>query len=108
MDRRHFLATTATGVIGATGVIDATNIWSQDATNTSRHRKKIAALSTTYHVRSHSDNFITRFLEGYWINDQYFPPPCDVSSLYVEQEHAADISQRLASSWGVSKYPNIQ
>lgn len=108
MDRRHFLATTATGVIGATGVIDATNIWSQDATNTSRHRKKIAALSTTYHVRSHSDNFITRFLEGYWINEKYFASPCDVASLYVEQEHAADISQRLAGSWGVSKYPNIQ
>ena len=108
MDRRHFLATTATGVIGATGVIDATNIWSQDATHTSRHRKKIAALSTTYHVRSHSDNFITRFLEGYWINEKYFASPCDVASLYVEQEHAADISQRLAGSWGVSKYPNIQ
>jgi len=31
-------------------------------------RKKIAAITTTYHVRSHADNFITRFLEGYWIN----------------------------------------
>jgi len=38
-------------------------------------RKKIAAISSTYHVRSHSDNFITRFLEGYWINDKYYPPP---------------------------------
>jgi hypothetical protein len=28
-------------------------------------KKKIACLSSTYHVRSHSDNFITRFLEGY-------------------------------------------
>jgi hypothetical protein len=28
-------------------------------------RKRLACLSSTYHVRSHSDNFITRFLEGY-------------------------------------------
>src|SRR5262245_66226744 len=50
-------------------------------------RKKIAALSTTYHVRSHSDNFITRFLEGYWINDRYYPPPCDIVSLFTDQVH---------------------
>jgi len=48
-------------------------------------RKKIAALCTTYHVRSHADNFITRFLEGYWINERYYPPPCDVVSLYMDQ-----------------------
>lgn len=75
--------------------------------STSR-RKKIAALSTTYHIRSHSDNFITRFLEGYWINNQYHEPPCDVASIYIEQEHDADVSIRLANSWGVSKYPTIQ
>ncbi|MCW5978596.1 MAG: hypothetical protein KIT09_10990 [Bryobacteraceae bacterium] len=64
-------------------------------------RKKIAALSTTYHVRSHSDNFITRFLEGYWINEKYYPPPCDIVSLYVEQTHAADISRRLSMAYGL-------
>ena len=57
--------------------------------------KNLAALSTAYHVRSHSDNFITRFLEGYWINHDYFPPPCEVVSLYVEQEHPQDVSRRL-------------
>ena len=40
-----------------------------------QQRKKIAALSTTYHVRSHTDNFVTRFLEGYWINEKYYPSP---------------------------------
>jgi len=29
-----------------------------------QRRPRIAALATTYHVRSHADNFITRFLEG--------------------------------------------
>src|SRR2546425_13219202 len=63
-------------------------------------RKKIAAISTTYHVRSHSDNFITRFLEGYWINDNYYPPPCDVVSLYMDQTHPADIGYRLSQAYG--------
>jgi hypothetical protein len=70
-------------------------------------RKKIAALSTTYHVRSHSDNFITRFLEGYWIGDAYHPPPCDVVSLFVDQIHPADISQRLIEAYGLRKSPTI-
>ncbi len=70
-------------------------------------RKKIAALSTTYHVRSHSDNFITRFVEGYWINDKYYPPPCDVVSLFTDQVHANDISRRLAAAYGFKIYPTI-
>src|SRR5256885_11056315 len=61
-------------------------------------RKKIAAISSTYHVRSHSDNFITRFLEGYWINDKYYPPPCDIVSLYLDQVHPADIAHRLSAA----------
>lgn len=63
-------------------------------------RKRVAALSTTYHVRSHSDNFITRFLEGYWINDKYHEPPGDVVSLYMDQLHPADIGQRLSMAYG--------
>ena len=70
-------------------------------------RRKIAALSTTYHVRSHSDNFITRFLEGYWINDEYHPSPCDVVSLYTDQVHSNDISRRLAAAYGFKIYPTI-
>ena len=61
---------------------------------------RIAAISTTYHVRSHSDNFITRFLEGYWINEQYYPPPCQIVSLYMDQVHPADIGHRLSSAYG--------
>ena len=55
-------------------------------------RKKIAALSTTYHVRSHSDNFITRFLEGYWINEKYYPPPADV---VFRIDHVAALQQQV-------------
>jgi hypothetical protein len=70
-------------------------------------RKKIAALSTTYHVRSHSDNFITRFLEGYWINDRYFPPPCDVVSLFTDQVRSNDIGRRLAAAYNLRVAPTI-
>lgn len=70
-------------------------------------RKKIAAISSTYHVRSHTDNFVTRFLEGYWINDQYYPPPCDIVSLYLDQTHPADIGHRLASAYGFPVVPSI-
>jgi hypothetical protein len=64
-------------------------------------RKRIACLSSTYHVRSHSDNFITRFLEGYWIHEKYYEPPFEVASLWMDQVHPADIGHRLARAYGV-------
>ena len=70
-------------------------------------RKKVAAISTTYHVRSHSDNFITRFLEGYWIGDKHYEPPCDIVSLYLDQVHPADIAHRLSSAYGFPIKPSI-
>lgn len=101
MNRRTFITTVA----GAAGGCFLPGPRSLSARN---RRKRIAALSTTYHVRSHSDNFITRFLEGWWINDTYHEPPCDVASLFVEQEHDADIGNRLARSWGVRTFPTIR
>jgi hypothetical protein len=64
-------------------------------------KKKIACLSSTYHVRSHSDNFITGFLEGYWIHEKYYEPPFQVASLWMDQLHPADIGHRLAGAYGV-------
>ncbi len=64
-------------------------------------RKKIACLSSTYHIRSHSDNFITRFLEGYWIHEKYYEQPFEVASLWMDQIHPADVGQRLAKAYGV-------
>ncbi len=63
-------------------------------------KKRIAGLASTYHVRSHSDNFITRFLEGYWINDEFHEPPFGLASLYMDQIHPADIGQRLSMAYG--------
>jgi len=66
---------------------------------TSGQRKKIAAITTTYFVRSHADDIITRFLEGYWIGDRFYPPPCDIIALYMDQVHPADIDYRLAATY---------
>jgi len=90
MKRREFLAVTASApLLGQSS------------------RKRIACLSSTYHVRSHSDNFITRFLEGYWIHEKYYEPPFDVASLWMDQTHAGDIGQRLANAYGVSVAKSI-
>jgi hypothetical protein len=70
-------------------------------------RKRIACLSSTYHVRSHSDNFITRFLEGYWVGDKYYEPPFQVASLWMDQVHPADIGHRLAKAYGVRSATTI-
>jgi hypothetical protein len=75
------------------------------AADTSRIR--LAALSTTYHTRSHTDNFVTRFLEGYWIHDKFYEPQCDVASLYMDQLHPADIGHKLAGAYGFPVKPTI-
>ncbi|MBI4910152.1 MAG: hypothetical protein HY820_41425 [Acidobacteria bacterium] len=71
-------------------------------------KKRIACLSSTYHVRSHSDNFITRFLEGYWIGDRYYEPPFTVASLWMDQVHPADIGNRLAAAYNVRVSSSIE
>jgi hypothetical protein len=63
-------------------------------------KPRIAALTTTYFVRSHADDIITRFLVGYWINERYYPSPCDVVSLYIDQVHPADVGYRLSTAFG--------
>ena len=68
---------------------------------------RIAAISTSYYFRSHSDNFITRFLEGHWIGPVFHPPSCEIVSIYVDQIRQTDISQRLAMAYGVRTCSSI-
>lgn len=70
-------------------------------------KKKIACVSSTYHVRSHSDNFITRFLEGYWVHERYYEPPFQVMSLWMDQVHPGDIGQRLSQAYGLRQATSI-
>ncbi len=68
MTRRDFLSTSA----GAAALL----LPGPRPASGQSGRKRVAMISSTYHVRSHSDNFITRFLEGYWIGDKYHESPC--------------------------------
>ncbi len=70
-------------------------------------QKRIAAISTAYFVRSHSDDIITRELEGYWIGDRFYPPPVRIVSLYQDQIAPADVGQKLAMAYGVSTRKSI-
>ncbi len=90
MQRREVLAAAAAAPLAAAG-----------------GRKKIACISSTYHVRSHSDNFITRFLEGYWIGPDYHEPPFDMVSLYIDQIHPADIGVKLSQAYGFPVHKTI-
>lgn len=82
MNRREFVAAAAAAPLAAQSP-----------------KKRIACISSTYHVRSHSDNFITRFLEGYWIHEKHYDPPFDVASLWMDQIHPGDIGQRLSTAY---------
>jgi len=62
-------------------------------------KKRIACLSSTYNVRAHSDNIITRLLEGRWIGPKYYEPEFEIVALWMDQKHPADIGQRLSKAY---------
>jgi hypothetical protein len=70
--------------------------------------KKIAAICTSFYLRSHADNFVTRLLEGYWIDQEYYRPPCEVASLYVDQTHRADVSRKLSLAYDIPIFSSVR
>jgi len=64
-------------------------------------RKRLAAIATAYPIGSNADDLITRFLQGYWINDDFHPPACDIASLYTLQVPANDVGRRLAAAYRI-------
>ena len=69
--------------------------------------KKVAAICSSFHLRSHADNFVTRLLEGYWIDQEYYRPPCEVASLYVDQIHRADVSRKLSLAYDIPIFSSV-
>jgi hypothetical protein len=65
------------------------------------HRKKLAAITASYTMRSTADNLISRFLHGCWINDDYHQPACDIASLYVHQVNSTDVAHRIAAAYQI-------
>ncbi len=66
-----------------------------------RPRKKIAAIAESYLIHSTADLIVSRFLEGYWINDDFYKPPYDVASLYIDRMPAADVGARVSTAYGL-------
>jgi hypothetical protein len=58
-------------------------------------------------MHSDADNLITRILQGYWVNDEFHPPECDVASLYLHQAGAGDVGRRIATACGVQVTPSV-
>lgn len=70
-------------------------------------RKRLAAIAASYTMHSSADNLITRILQGYWINDDFHPPACDVASLYLHHTGASDVGRRIAAAFGVQVTPSV-
>jgi hypothetical protein len=64
-------------------------------------RKKLAAIVTDYRVHSDADAVITRFLEGFWINNDFEHAGCDIGSLYVKRIHPTDVASRISAAYQV-------
>lgn len=94
--RRDFCKTAITAVAGLS--LPA----SFSAASPARGRR-IAAIVVTYGLRTHADNLVTRILEGYWINERFYPPPFEVASVFVlhpPKDNRGDLSKRLSESYG--------
>jgi len=72
------------------------------------NRKKIAAVVTTYHPRSHADVIVTKFMKGFPTDDGLIEPRVELASIYLDQIHENDIGQELASEHNVPIYQSIR
>jgi hypothetical protein len=70
-------------------------------------RKKLAAIAASCALRSPADNLITRFLEGYWLDNDFHQSPCEIASVYVDRIAAGDIAHRLAAAYQFPVMPSI-
>ena len=64
-------------------------------------RKNLAAIVTGYQIHSDADAVITRFLEGFWINDDFEHTDCDIASLYVKRIQPNDVASRISAAYQV-------
>ena len=70
--------------------------------------KRLAAVLVGYVIRWHGDNIVTRLMEGYWINQTFYPPRCRISSLYTHAVPSYDVGRRAAEAHGVEVFPSIR
>jgi hypothetical protein len=98
IDRRSFL-TASTLFVGASAISGPAAADAPRARLPRRSKpaeKKIALVATTYHYLSHAYHIAGRFLDGYSKGEEHHFPEFGISSAYVEQVKASDMSRDLA------------
>ncbi|MBI3855816.1 MAG: hypothetical protein HY293_09020 [Planctomycetes bacterium] len=86
ISRREFLATTALAVPAFAAE--------------PRRLKRVAAIHTVYHIRSHSYHITGRFIHGYPIGGVHHQPDFRVARMYNDQYNDNDLSRELAPKAG--------
>ena len=87
-------------------LLAACPVWA--APSSSESPRRIAAILVGYAVRWHADNIVTRMLEGYWINQDFYRPRCRISSLYTHAVPSYDVSRRVARAYGVEVCSSVR
>ena len=107
--RRKFLAsaaalTLAHGVTPAPAkeaAAPATSFRARPPKPTKEGRKPIAVITTVYRPMSHSYHIAGRFIHGYTRAGRFHVPRHYVSTMYVDQRPANDLSRDLGRDFGV-------
>ena len=93
MNRRTFLATSASGALAFAAAADTP--------------KKIAAIITEYRPNSHADVIVGKYLEGYNQDDQPPYPRSKIVSMFTEQAPKSDMSRERAKKYSVPIYRTV-
>jgi hypothetical protein len=86
ISRRDFLATTALALPAYASA--------------SPRVKRIAAIQTVYHLRSHAYHITGRFIHGYPVGGIHHQPPFKLVRMYNDQYNSNDLSRGLAPKYG--------
>jgi hypothetical protein len=98
LNRRQLLGKTL-AVAGSAGIFLPRMTTRAHEAAQSADRKKVAAVVTIYRRNSHADVLVGKILEG-WKQDGGTGPALELTSLYVDQFPADDLSVGLAAKYG--------
>jgi len=102
LSRRRFLAHCAAGLSAAPLVLRRAALATEP-----RRPLRVAALITTFFPRSHAHVILENFVQPYLFNGKVTSPGMQVTSFYVDQIHAQDMSRDVAKQFNIPTYPTI-